>query len=95
VKPEVHIYKSGEDFLVCNATGFPPPRLTWYKDNKDVENNIMNKEKSLTIKKSGGNLTCVASNSAGTATKSFIYTGKTACVFMKYNAKIPLFAEII
>ena len=55
----------------------------------------MNKEKSLTIKKSGGNLTCVASNSAGTATKSFIYTGKTACVFMKYNAKIPLFAEII
>ncbi|CAB4014071.1 fibroblast growth factor receptor 4-like isoform X1 [Paramuricea clavata] len=74
VKPEVHIYKSGEHFLVCNATGFPPPRLTWYKDNKDVENNIMNKEKSLTIKKSGGNLTCVASNSAGTATKSFIYT---------------------
>ena len=84
VKPEVYISKIDEDFLICNATGFPPPHLTWYKDGEYIKSN-MNNETSLIVKKTGGNFTCVASNSAGTSSNSFvpIIPGKTLyfCIY--------------
>lgn len=70
MKPKVYIYKINDGFLVCNATGSPPPRLTWYKDNQAFQSNI-NNEKSLKIKHTAGNLTCVARNSAGTSSRSY------------------------
>ncbi|XP_028412687.1 hemicentin-1-like isoform X1 [Dendronephthya gigantea] len=72
VKPEVTIYII-DGLLVCNATGFPPPSLIWYKDSKYVEKSKKN-ERSLSIKKTIGNFTCVAFNSAGTSSRSFIPT---------------------
>lgn len=69
-KPQVAIYVF-DGLLVCNATGFPPPRLIWYKDSKYVEKNKYN-QRSLSIEKTVGNFTCVASNLAGTSSDSFI-----------------------
>ena len=82
VKPEVYIYKIDGDFLVCNATGFPLPSLTWYKNNQFVKSNT-NNERTLTIKETGGNFTCVASNSAGISSKSFAPVPGNGFVFLK------------
>lgn len=78
VKPNVYIYKINDGFLVCNATGFPPPRLAWYKD-KELSLRNKNDETSLKIKHTAGNLTCVATNSVGTSSKSspFYIAGET------------------
>ena len=71
VKPEVYIYKIDDSVLVCNATGFPLPALAWYKNSEYMISSTDN-ERHLTIKETVGNFTCVASNSAGTSSKSFI-----------------------
>ena len=79
VKPEVYIYQNIDDnVLICNATGFPSPALTWYKNSEYVTSSKNTNEKDLTIKETVGNFTCVASNSAGTSSESFVSSpGKT------------------
>ena len=64
---------------MCSASGYPPPSLTWYKDNKKIKDNRDNEE-SLTIKETGGKYTCFASNSVGTSSNSF-----DSAIFGKLN----------
>ncbi|XP_062857960.1 hemicentin-1 [Trichomycterus rosablanca] len=66
--------------LSCEATGFPPPTLSWLKDRRPVRANsnaiIMPGSRTLQILKAklsdGGKYSCVAMNPAGEAHK-FIY----------------------
>ncbi|XP_046852280.1 fibroblast growth factor receptor 2-like isoform X2 [Xenia sp. Carnegie-2017] len=69
-KPEADIYETGNT-LICNVSGFPIPRITWYKDSNVLKESA-NEEISLTIEKVDGNLTCVASNILGISSKTSI-----------------------
>ena len=62
--------------LHCNATGYPPPTLSWTKDGSDISNNsrisFSADKKQLAITKASrvdsGAYRCVASNSLGNDT---------------------------
>ncbi|XP_068809626.1 hemicentin-1 isoform X3 [Struthio camelus] len=68
--------------FVCDATGIPPPTLTWLKNGKPIENSdslevhILSGGSKLQIARSqlldSGTYTCVASNIEGKARKSYI-----------------------
>ncbi|KAI5614770.1 hemicentin-1 isoform X1 [Silurus asotus] len=68
--------------LSCEATGFPPPTLSWLKDRKPVQANsnalIMPGGRTLQILKAkmsdGGKYSCVAINAAGEAQKIIYLT---------------------
>ena len=77
--------------IMCSASGYPPPSLTWYKDSKKIKDN-RNDEESLTIKETGGNYTCFASNSVGTSSESFdsAIFGKLSHLFLVG----PIFTEV-
>ncbi|MCJ8749980.1 hypothetical protein PDJAM_G00193750 [Pangasius djambal] len=68
--------------LSCEATGFPPPTLSWLKDRKPVQGNsnalIMPGGRTLQILKAkmsdGGKYSCVAINAAGEAHKIIYLT---------------------
>ncbi|XP_052593110.1 hemicentin-1 isoform X2 [Peromyscus californicus insignis] len=68
--------------LKCDATGIPPPTITWLKNHKPIENSdplevhILSGGTKLQIarpqRSDGGNYTCVASNMEGKAQKHYI-----------------------
>ncbi|XP_005375138.1 PREDICTED: hemicentin-1 isoform X1 [Chinchilla lanigera] len=68
--------------LTCDATGIPPPMITWLKNHKPIENSdslevhILSGGSKLQIARSqlsdGGNYTCIASNIEGKAQKNYI-----------------------
>ncbi|XP_021098568.1 hemicentin-1 [Heterocephalus glaber] len=68
--------------LTCDATGIPPPMITWLKNHKPLENSdslevhILSGGSKLQIARSqhsdSGNYTCIASNIEGKAQKNFI-----------------------
>ncbi|XP_011246353.1 hemicentin-1 isoform X3 [Mus musculus] len=68
--------------LTCDATGIPPPTITWLKNHKPIENSdplevhILSGGSKLQIarpqRSNSGNYTCVASNMEGKAQKNFI-----------------------
>ncbi|KTF76822.1 hypothetical protein cypCar_00021533 [Cyprinus carpio] len=68
--------------LNCEATGFPPPTLSWFKDRKPVQASsnalIMPGGRTLQILKAkmseGGKYSCVAINQAGEAQKLIYLT---------------------
>ncbi|XP_030626728.1 hemicentin-1 [Chanos chanos] len=68
--------------LSCEATGFPPPTLSWLKDRRPVQANsnalIMPGGRTLQIQKAkmadGGRYSCVAINPAGEAQKLIYLT---------------------
>ncbi|XP_047673954.1 hemicentin-1 isoform X2 [Tachysurus fulvidraco] len=68
--------------LSCEATGFPPPNLSWLKDRKPLQGNsnalIMPGGRALQILKAkmsdGGKYSCVAINPAGEAHKIIYLT---------------------
>nr|XP_061831771.1 hemicentin-1-like isoform X1 [Nerophis lumbriciformis] len=68
--------------LSCEATGFPPPTLSWFNDRGPIQGNtnalIMPGGRTLQIMKAkvsdGGKYTCVAMNAAGEAYKSIYLT---------------------
>nr|XP_054608122.1 hemicentin-1 isoform X2 [Nothobranchius furzeri] len=70
--------------LTCDATGIPPPSLTWLKNGHPIENSdslemhIFSGGSKLQIARlqfpDGGTYTCVASNMEGTAHKSYHLT---------------------
>ncbi|XP_039591708.1 hemicentin-1 isoform X2 [Polypterus senegalus] len=68
--------------LTCEATGFPPPALTWLKDGKPVQHNsnmlIMPGGRTLQILRAklsdGGKYSCVAVNQAGEKEKIIFLT---------------------
>uniref|UniRef100_A0A8C1I856 Hemicentin 1 n=1 Tax=Cyprinus carpio TaxID=7962 RepID=A0A8C1I856_CYPCA len=65
--------------LNCEATGFPPPTLSWFKDRKPVQASsnalIMPGTRILKAKMSeGGKYSCVAINQAGEAQKLIYLT---------------------
>ncbi|XP_061739556.1 hemicentin-1 [Nerophis ophidion] len=68
--------------LSCEATGFPPPSLSWFNDRGPIQGNtnalIMPGGRTLQIMKAkvsdGGKYTCVAINAAGEAYKSIYLT---------------------
>ncbi|XP_053542916.1 hemicentin-1 isoform X1 [Ictalurus punctatus] len=68
--------------LSCEATGFPPPTLSWLKDRKPVQGNsnavIVPGGRTLQILKAkmsdGGKYSCVAMNPAGEAQKIIYLT---------------------
>ncbi|XP_023559876.1 hemicentin-1 [Octodon degus] len=68
--------------LTCDATGIPPPMITWLKNHKPIENSdslevhILSGGSKLQIARSqrsdGGNYTCIASNIEGKAQKNYM-----------------------
>ncbi|XP_026645393.1 hemicentin-1 [Microtus ochrogaster] len=68
--------------LTCDATGIPPPTITWLKNHKPIENSdpldvhILSGGTKLQIARpqraDSGNYTCVASNMEGKAQKNYI-----------------------
>ncbi|XP_049724489.1 hemicentin-1 isoform X1 [Elephas maximus indicus] len=68
--------------LTCDATGIPPPMITWLKNHKPIENSgslevhILSGGSKLQIARSqwsdSGNYTCIASNVEGKAQKNYI-----------------------
>ncbi|EDM09581.1 hemicentin 1 (predicted) [Rattus norvegicus] len=68
--------------LTCDATGIPPPTITWLKNHKPIENSdpleahILSGGSKLQIarlqRSNRGNYTCVASNMEGKAQKNYI-----------------------
>ncbi|XP_036375886.1 hemicentin-1 [Megalops cyprinoides] len=68
--------------LTCEATGFPPPTLSWLKDRRPVQANtnalIMPGGRTLQILRAkisdGGKYSCVAMNPAGEAQKLIFLT---------------------
>ncbi|XP_036128071.1 hemicentin-1 [Molossus molossus] len=68
--------------LTCDATGIPPPTITWLKNHKPIENSdslevhILSGGSKLQIARSqrsdSGNYTCIASNMEGKAQKKYI-----------------------
>uniref|UniRef100_A0A8C2MET6 Hemicentin-1 n=1 Tax=Cricetulus griseus TaxID=10029 RepID=A0A8C2MET6_CRIGR len=68
--------------LTCDATGIPPPTITWLKNHKPIENSdslevhILSGGTKLQIarpqRSDSGNYTCVASNMEGKAQKNYI-----------------------
>ncbi|KAG8517174.1 Hemicentin-1 [Galemys pyrenaicus] len=68
--------------LTCDATGIPPPTITWLKNHKPIENSdslevhILSGGSKLQIARSqssdSGNYTCIASNMEGKAQKNYI-----------------------
>ncbi|XP_021053028.1 hemicentin-1 [Mus pahari] len=68
--------------LICDATGIPPPTITWLKNHKPIENSdplevhILSGGSKLQIarpqRSNSGNYTCVASNMEGKAQKNYI-----------------------
>ncbi|KAM6165457.1 hemicentin-1 [Erethizon dorsatum] len=68
--------------LTCDATGIPPPMITWLKNHKPIENSdslevhILSGGSKLQIARSqrsdSGNYTCTASNIEGKAQKNYI-----------------------
>lgn len=75
--------------LTCEARGVPPPTLTWLKDGQPLSlhrNLLLDGEETRlqlpdVAPSDEGLYSCVASNQAGSSTKSFNLTvlGKTAC----------------
>nr|XP_014344645.1 PREDICTED: hemicentin-1 [Latimeria chalumnae] len=70
--------------FACDATGIPPPTLTWLKNGKRIENSdslemhILSGGNKLQIARSqlsdSGTYTCVASNVEGEAQKNYMLT---------------------
>ncbi|XP_067846589.1 hemicentin-1 isoform X2 [Heptranchias perlo] len=70
--------------FACDATGIPPPTLTWLKNGRTIANaeslemHILSGGSKLQIARSqladSGTYTCVASNVEGTARKNYILT---------------------
>ncbi|XP_006907796.1 hemicentin-1 isoform X1 [Pteropus alecto] len=68
--------------LTCDATGIPPPMITWWKNHRPIENSdslevhILSGGSKLQIARSqrsdSGNYTCIASNMEGKAQKNYI-----------------------
>uniref|UniRef100_H0WC62 Hemicentin-1 n=1 Tax=Cavia porcellus TaxID=10141 RepID=H0WC62_CAVPO len=68
--------------LTCDATGIPPPMITWLKNHKPIENSdslevhILSGGSKLQIARSqhsdSGNYSCIASNMEGKAQKNYI-----------------------
>ncbi|XP_019490993.1 PREDICTED: hemicentin-1 [Hipposideros armiger] len=68
--------------LICDATGIPPPTITWLKNHKPIENSdslevhILSGGSKFQIARSqrsdSGNYTCIASNMEGKAQKNYI-----------------------
>uniref|UniRef100_A0A8D0V8T8 Hemicentin-1 n=1 Tax=Sus scrofa TaxID=9823 RepID=A0A8D0V8T8_PIG len=68
--------------LTCDATGIPPPTISWLKNHKPIENfdslevHILSGGSKLQIARSqhsdSGNYTCIASNMEGKAQKTYI-----------------------
>lgn len=79
--------------LTCEARGVPPPTLTWMKDNQplSLHRNLLldGQETRLQLPdvtpSDAGLYSCVASNQAGSSTKSFNLTilgnPKTFCIY--------------
>ncbi|GAB1285527.1 Hemicentin-1 [Apodemus speciosus] len=68
--------------LTCDATGIPPPTITWLKNHQPIENSdslevhILSGGSKLQIarpqRSNSGNYTCVASNMEGKAQKNYL-----------------------
>ena len=76
--------RSSNADLFCNATGFPPPRITWYTEKEELRANgfyTMNNRTSslhlisLTMNRTGS-YSCVASNARGRDSASSYVTVK-------------------
>ncbi|XP_060056373.1 hemicentin-2 isoform X2 [Erinaceus europaeus] len=74
---QVSVVQDGEATLECNATGKPPPRVTWERDGHPigVEPGLRLQNQSLQVEWAqathGGRYRCVAENVAGRAERRF------------------------
>ncbi|XP_035878268.1 hemicentin-2 [Phyllostomus discolor] len=76
----VSVVRDGEAALECNATGTPPPRVTWERDGQPVEAEpglwLQNQGQSLRVERAqaahAGHYSCVAENVAGRAERRFV-----------------------
>ena len=91
--------------LTCEARGVPPPTLTWLKDGQplSLHRNLLldGRETRLQLPdvapSDGGLYSCVASNQAGSSTKSFNLTvlGTTVTHEALLHTSVALCSECI
>lgn len=59
----VPLFDGYQEVLVCEATGYPKPTITWIFNNDRLEAG------NMTVIKNAGEYTCIASNSVGNDTR--------------------------
>ncbi|KAM9858177.1 hemicentin-1 [Aulostomus maculatus] len=82
VHPQSQVFSRGDEIrLVCSVSGSPPPKLFWSHGNMFLTNRprlSLQQHGVLTIRgalqEDAGNYTCLASNTAGTASQSVSLT---------------------
>ncbi|KAM9810462.1 hemicentin-1 [Neosynchiropus ocellatus] len=82
VRPQSQAFSRGDEVrLVCSASGSPPPQLFWSHGNAFLANRprfSITQHGVLTIQgaqpEDAGNYTCLATNTAGTASQSAVLT---------------------
>lgn len=76
---QVSVIQDSEATLECNATGKPPPRVTWQRDERPVRPEpglrLQNRGQRLLVERAraahAGRYSCVAKNTAGRAERQF------------------------
>lgn len=68
----IKVTESSELALECSAKGIPPPKITWQKNGRPLQNDENRLSITNTTTKDSGRYTCEAKNEAGSAFADFV-----------------------